>query len=73
MQSAITSPEKKKQLIEFYKAMKMAAKIFPAKAAGSKQNKVMQLADQIIEELKKEHPDEDKIHRLTEMIREISF
>ena len=73
MQTSITTPEKKKQLIDFYKAMKMAAKIFPSNAAGSKQNKVMQLADQIIEELKKEHPDEDKIQRLTAMIREITF
>lgn len=73
MQTAITSPAKKKQLMEFYKAMKMAAKIFPSKNQASKQNMVMQLADQIIEELKKDHPDEDKIQRLTEKIREISF
>jgi hypothetical protein len=73
MHTAITSPEKKKQLMEFYKAMKMAAKIFPAKNQASKQNMIMQLADQIIEELKKDHPDEDKIQRLTEKIREISF
>lgn len=53
--------------------MKMAAKIFPSKNQASKQNMVMQLADQIIEELKKDHPDEDKIQRLTEKIREISF
>ncbi len=73
MPATITSPEKKKQLMEFYKAMKMAAKIFPGKNPASKQAKIMQLADQIIEELKKEHPDEAKIQRLTEMIREITF
>jgi pantothenate synthetase len=61
-------PENRKQLIEFYKAMKMACKIFPQGKAGN-QKAIMQLADQIIEELKKEQPDEPKIKSLAEKLQ----
>ena len=56
-------PENKKQLIEFYKAMKMACKIFPQGKNGNQQA-IIQTADQIIAELKKDQPDEMKIKDL---------
>jgi hypothetical protein len=69
----ISTPEQRKQLIEFYKAMKMASRMFPKKGPGSKYNSVIQMADQIIEELKKDNPDENKISMLTEKIRNINL
>lgn len=62
------APENKKQLIEFYKAMKMACKIFPQGRIGNQQA-IIQTADQIIAELKKEQPDEPKIKELAEKLQ----
>lgn len=56
----------RKQLIEFYKAMKVAAKMF---SKGNNTQPVIQLADQIIVELKKENPDEEKIRSLAEKLQ----
>lgn len=61
-------PENKKQLIEFYKAMKMACKIFPQGKNGNQQA-IIRTADQIIAELKKEQPDESKIKELAEKLQ----
>jgi pantothenate synthetase len=62
----ITDPEQKKQLIEFYKAMKMATRMF---SKGSGQKAIINLADQIIEELKKENPDEGRIKDLADRLQ----
>jgi hypothetical protein len=59
-------PEQKKQLIEFYKAMKVASKMF---SKGGTQNALVQLADQIITELKKDQPDEEKLTSLAERLQ----
>ena len=61
-------PENRKQLIEFYKAMKMACKIFPQGKAGNQQA-IIQVADQIIAELKKEEPDEARVKDLAEKLQ----
>ena len=61
--------EQRKQLVEFYKAMKVAAKIFPK---GGKQVALVQLADQIIAELKKEVPDENKIQELADKLQSMT-
>jgi hypothetical protein len=59
-------PEQKKQLIEFYKAMKMATRMF---SKGPGQNAIIQVADQIINELKKEQPDEAKVKALADKLQ----
>jgi pantothenate synthetase len=59
-------PEQKQQLIEFYKAVKMATKMF---SKGPVQNAAIQVADQIINELKKEQPDEAKVKSLAEKLQ----
>jgi hypothetical protein len=61
------APEDKKQLIEFYKAIKVASKMFP-KGKGQ-QVALVQIADQIIDELKKEQPDEAKVQDLAHKLQ----
>jgi pantothenate synthetase len=61
------APEQRKQLIEFYKAMKMAAKMFSQGNPTTKN--IIQLADQIIAELKKEEPDQAKIKSMAERLQ----
>jgi hypothetical protein len=58
--------DQRKQLIEFYKAMKMASRMF---AKGKTTSGVVQLADQIILELKKENPDEEKMKQLADQLQ----
>jgi hypothetical protein len=65
------SPEKRKQLSDFYKAIKMAAKMLPGNNAGL-QKKIQLQVDEILSELKKESPDAEKIQRLTDQIQNIS-
>jgi hypothetical protein len=59
-------PEQKKQLIEFYKAMKMASRMF---SKGKNASQVIQLTDQIIDELKKDQPEEQKIKELADKLQ----
>jgi hypothetical protein len=59
-------PDQKKQLIEFYKAMKMATRMF---SQGGSQKMMVNLADQIIEELKKDTPDEGRIKDLADRLQ----
>jgi hypothetical protein len=59
-------PDQKKQLIEFYKAMKMATRMF---SQGGSQKAMVNLADQIIDELKKDTPDELRIKDLADRLQ----
>lgn len=60
----------RKQLIQFYKAIKMASTLLPGNNQTAK--KASLLADQVIAELKTEHPDKNKIEQLTLKIQELS-
>ena len=60
--------ENRMQLIEFYKAMKMTCKIFP-QGSASNQKAIINVADQIIQELKNENPDEARVKTLAEKLQ----
>lgn len=60
----------RKQLIQFYKAIKMASALLPGNNQTAR--KTTLLADQIIAELRQENPDKDKIEMLTLKIQELS-
>lgn len=60
----------KTQLIQFYKAIKMASAILPGNNQTAKKTGL--LADQIIAELKTENPDKEKIEFLTTKIQELA-
>jgi hypothetical protein len=63
-------PEQKKQLIEFYKAIRMASRLMGK--GGHGQKIAGQLADQIIIELKKDEPDQDKVQMLVEKMKSLA-
>jgi hypothetical protein len=60
----------KQQLIQFYKAIKMASALLPGNNQTAK--KAALLADQVIAELRAENPDKSKIELLTMKIQELS-
>jgi hypothetical protein len=70
MTSEDFQPAQKKQLIEFYKAIKMASHLMGKSGHGQKI--AGQLADQIILELKKDEPDQDKVQMLVEKIKSLA-
>jgi hypothetical protein len=65
------TPEKRKQLIDFYKAMKMASQMFTGNQAIVSR-KIAPIIDQIILELKREQPDASKIQTLTDNLQSLS-
>jgi hypothetical protein len=65
------TPEKRKQMTDFYKAIKVASGLLPGNRMGIRQ-KISQHVDEIIAELTKDTPDGDKIQRLTDNIQHIS-
>ena len=63
-------PENKKALIEFYKAIKVASKLIPGRHHAT--TKVVQLADEIITELKKENPDQSRVEMLSNNLQQLA-
>lgn len=64
------TPEKKKQLIQFYKAIKAAATMFPQSV--QLRQKIGLHVDEIVSELKKDTPDTARVQQLTEQMQAIS-
>ena len=60
----------RKQLIQFYKAIKMAAALIPGHNQTARKTGL--LADQIVAELNTEEPDKEKIALLTSKIQELA-
>jgi hypothetical protein len=66
------SPKSKKELLQFYKGIKMASQLMPKGNHIPNQKALFQLLDQIIAELKKENPDEARVQQLTDNLQSLT-